>query len=69
MSALFCKQQDMETMNYTECSYEGPNVPGYNLPDACSVEKAKSSNILSMPEDTGSTFGLPPQTDFITSKC
>ena len=69
--ALFCKQQDMETMNYTKCSYEGLNFACNNLTDACSVEisEAKSSNILSMPKDTGSEFGLPLQIDFITSEC
>ena len=32
------------------------------------TSEAKSSNILSIPEETGSTSGLPPQIDFITSK-
>ena len=67
-------------MNYTKCSYEGLNFACNNLTDACSVEitnhlknrqpsEAKSSNILSMPKDTGSEFGLPLQIDFITSEC
>ena len=33
------------------------------------ISETKSSNILSMPKDTGSTFGMPPQTDIINSKC
>ena len=66
-----------------KCSYEGLNFIHSNLPDTCNVEftnhpwkrknwqnhsfisEAKSSNILSMSEETG----LPPQIDFITSKC
>ena len=32
------------------------------------TSEAKSSNVLPIPEETGSTSGLPPQIDFITSK-
>ena len=33
------------------------------------ISEVKSSNILSMPKATASTFGLPPQIYFITWKC
>ena len=33
------------------------------------ISEAKPSSILPLPKDTSSTFGLPPQIDFLTSKC
>ena len=87
MSALICKKQDVETMNYSKNVLIMFNFVYFNLQDVCSVEftnhswkrqhwqhhffisEAKSSNILSMPKGTASTFGLPPRIDFIIWKC
>ena len=33
------------------------------------ISEAKSSNLLSMPKETVSTCGMPPEIDFIISKC
>ena len=33
------------------------------------ISEAKPSSILPLPKDASSTFGLPPQIDFVTSKC
>ena len=33
------------------------------------ISEAKLSSILPLPKDASSTFGLPPQIDFVTSKC
>ena len=67
-----------------KCSNEGLNFICSNWEDVCSVEftwkrqhwqhhfllvKQNPLNILSMPKENGSTFGLSPQIDFITWKC
>ena len=82
ISALFCKKQYMETINCSKNvlingvilfsaiykTHEFTNHP-WTLATSFFYSEAKSSNMLSMPKATGSIFGLPPQTGFITWKC
>ena len=84
MSALFLRTSGYENDElHKKCSSEELNFDCSNLvlnfanhpwrakhwQHHCFISKAKSSNILSMPKHTGSTFGLPPQIDSVTSKC
>ena len=45
-----------------------PDSPSL-LCEESSISLLLSSNTLSIPKETGPTFGLPPQIDIITSKC
>ena len=45
-----------------------PDSPS-SLCEESSISLLLPSNTLSIPKGTGSTFGLPPQIDIITSKC
>ena len=53
------------------CSVEITNHPRKtkNRQHHSFIGETKSSNMLSIPVDTGSTFRLTPQADFITPKC